>query len=120
MKATVRFVFGALDALRKTLHFLLLVLLFALLVMAGNPSSPVIPPQAALVLAPQGRLVEELSGTPLDRAFARASGQSDGEVLLRDVVAAIDVAATDDHIRLFDPDLLQLFFGFQANDRLMQ
>lgn len=105
VKATVGFVFGVLDALRKTLHFLLLVLLFTLLVMAGNPSSPVIPQQAALVLAPQGRLVEELSGSPLDRALARASGQNDGEVLLRDVVDAIDVAANDEHIRalVIDP-----------------
>ena len=105
VKAAFAFVFGVLDALRKTLHFLLLVLLFSLLVMAGNPSSPVIPPQAALVLAPQGRLVEELSGTPLDRALARASGQNDGEVLLRDVVEAIDVAANDGHIRalVIDP-----------------
>jgi len=100
-----RAVFGALDALRKTLHFVLLVLLFAVLVMAGNPSSPVLPDQAALVLAPQGRLVEELSGDPLDRALARASGESDGEVLLRDLVTAVNVAANDKRIRalVIDP-----------------
>ena len=96
--ALFRFVFGALDALRKTLHFLLLVLLFSLLVVAGNPSSPVIPQKAALVLAPQGRLVEELSGTPFDRALARASGETNGEVLLRDLVAAVDAATADERI----------------------
>jgi protease-4 len=98
IKSLFRFVFGALDALRKTLHFLLLVLLFSLLVVAGNPGSPVIPEQAALVLSPQGRLVEELSGTPFDRALARASGESNGEVLLRDLVAAVDAAAKDKRI----------------------
>ena len=98
IKAVFGFVFGALDALRKTLHFLLLVLLFSLLVVAGKPGSPVVPDKAALVLAPQGRLVEELSGTAFDRALARASGETNGEVLLRDVVAAIDAAAADKHI----------------------
>ncbi len=105
IKAVFGFVFGVLDVLRKSLHFLLLLLLFALLVAAVNPGSPVIPQKAALVLAPQGRLVEELSGTPFDRALARASGESNGEVLLRDVVAAIDAAAVDSHIRalVIDP-----------------
>lgn len=98
LKAVFGFVFGALDALRKTLHFLLLVLLFSLLVVAGHPGSPVIPDKAALVLAPQGRLVEELSGTAFDRALARASGDTNGEVLLRDLVAAIDAAAADKRI----------------------
>ena len=105
----VKFFFGMLDALRKTLHFLLLVLLFGLLAAAGNPGSPVVPDSAALVFAPQGRIVEELSGSPFDRALARASGENQGEVLLRDVVAAIDAAADDERIRalVIDPSGLE-------------
>ncbi|MFM7067103.1 MAG: signal peptide peptidase SppA [Gammaproteobacteria bacterium] len=107
--AVIRFFFGLLDALRKTLHFLLLVMLFGLIAAAGNPGSPVVPASAALVLAPQGRLVEELSGSPFERALARASGETAGEILLRDVVAAIDAATEDERIQalVIDPSGLE-------------
>lgn len=92
--------FHTLDFLRKTLHFLLLLLLFGLVAAAGNPSLPVVPEKVALILAPEGRLVEELSGDAFDRALARASGETRGEVLVRDVVDAIQAAATDKRIRV--------------------
>jgi protease-4 len=92
--------FHTLDFLRKTLHFLLLLLLFGLVAAVGNPSSPVVPEKVALVLAPEGRLVEELSGDAFDRALARASGETRGEVLVRDVVDAIHAAAKDKRIRV--------------------
>ncbi len=50
-------------------------MLFGALLAAGQTELPYVPDDAALVLSPQGYLVEELSGDPLDRALSRASGE---------------------------------------------
>ena len=61
----------ALDGLRKVLHLILLLVLFGLLIAASQTELPYVPDRAALVLTPEGYLVEELSGDPLDaRAVA--------------------------------------------------
>ncbi|MGH8153020.1 MAG: signal peptide peptidase SppA, partial [Rhodanobacteraceae bacterium] len=63
----------------------------------------------ALVLQPQGTLVEQYSIDALQRAVARAAGQPVGQVQVRDLVAAIDHAAHDPRITriLLDPSDLQ-------------
>jgi hypothetical protein len=60
-----------LDGTRKVLH--LLVLLFVLLLVLASlaPNVPRIPAAGALVLAPEGDIVEQLSGNPLERAVCR-------------------------------------------------
>ncbi|MEJ0006182.1 MAG: hypothetical protein WDM77_07300 [Steroidobacteraceae bacterium] len=77
-----------------------------LLVIAGfvigalHSSVPHIPEQAALVVAPTGTLVEQLSGDPLTRAVAQARGQAHAETLLWDLTDAIRAAAKDARIRV--------------------
>ena len=72
MKAIATF-FGllwrGLDALRKVLHLIVLLVIFIFVLVALSPSIPIVPQKAALVLAPQGALVEQLAGDPLDRAI---------------------------------------------------
>ncbi len=54
--------------------------------------------QTALVLAPQGELVEQFSADPASRAFARMLGEEQPETQLRDVLHAIEKAAKDPRI----------------------
>lgn len=95
----------ALDGLRKVLHLILLLVLFGVLILAGQSELPYVPDQAALVLSPQGQLVEELSGDPLERALARATGEGLSETRLRDLVDVVDHARDDDRIRALVLDL---------------
>ena len=67
---------------------------------ALRSSVPRIPDQAALVVAPTGTLVEQLSGDPLSRAVAQARGQGHAETLLWDLTDAIRAAAKDSRIRV--------------------
>lgn len=97
--AVLRGVWHALDGLRKVLHLLLLLFLFGALLAASRTSLPIVPRSAALVLAPEGFLVEEESGDPLERALARAAGDERVETRLRDLVDVVDQARDDDRIR---------------------
>jgi protease-4 len=92
-------VFRGLDRIRKVLHFILLVGGFVLLISALSPQQPVVPASAALILAPEGELVEQLSGDPLDRALARAQGIGVSETLVSDLVEAIRQARGDRRIK---------------------
>jgi protease-4 len=77
-----------------------------LLVIAGfvlgalHSSVPHIPDQAALVVAPTGTVVEQLTGDTLSRAVAQARGQEHVETLLWDLTDAIRAAAKDSRIRV--------------------
>src|SRR5690606_21838669 len=98
----IRILFGigrALDRLRKVLHFLLLVFI-ALIVLSLFGQGPIVPERAALVVAPQGLLVDQLSGDPLSLAIARAGGTPLAETLLRSVVNAIRAGRDDPRIKV--------------------
>ncbi|MBX3703832.1 MAG: signal peptide peptidase SppA [Steroidobacteraceae bacterium] len=103
--AVLKGVWYALDGLRKVLHLLLLLLLFGVLLAASHTALPIIPRSAALVLAPQGFLVEEESGDPLERALADATGEGRSETRLRDLVDVVDHARDDPRIRALVLDL---------------
>ena len=92
------FVWRALDALRKVLHLIVLLVLFLGIAAALSPSIPIVPHKAALVIAPQGTLVEQLAGDPFERAIAELYGQQRAETLVRDLTDAIEAAKTDDRI----------------------
>ncbi|HEU4516956.1 MAG TPA: signal peptide peptidase SppA [Steroidobacteraceae bacterium] len=106
--SVVKGVWFALDGLRKVLHLILLLALFGLLLAASQSELPFVPDKAALVLTPRGQLVEELSGDPLDRALARASGEFLGETRIRDLVDVVDEARDDDRIQALVLDLEKL------------
>lgn len=95
----LRYLGHFLDVLRKTLHLIVLLVFFSVLIFAVSPSAPLVPSTAALVISPQGALVEQLSGDAWNRAIAEASGEQDSEVLLRDIVEAVNRARTDRRIK---------------------
>jgi protease IV len=99
------FVWRILEGIRKVLHLILLLVLFGFVLAALHTSIPIIPRSAALVIAPEGELVEQLSSDPLRRAFGQASGGPAPETLLKDVIDAIQAAKTDSRIKLIVLDL---------------
>jgi len=94
-----------LDGLRRFLHLLLLLLIFGFVIGAMRGSIPVVPSKAALVLAPEGDLVEQLSGEPIERAINEARGQGRAETLLWDLTDGIRAAAKDKRIQALVIDL---------------
>jgi protease IV len=99
------FLWRALDALRKVLHLIVLLVVFGIIVAVISPNIPLVPASAALVIAPQGALVEQLSGDPLERAIAEAYGSGNAETLVRDLIEAIEAAKKDERIKVLVLDL---------------
>jgi protease IV len=94
-----------LEGIRKVLHLALLLVIFGFILAALHTSAPIVPRSAALIIAPQGELVEQLSGDPVRRAFGEASGGPAPETLLRDITEAIAAAKSDSRIKLIVLDL---------------
>jgi protease-4 len=67
-----------------------------------------VPRSAALVIDPQGEIVEQLAADPVRRAIGEASGGPAPETLLRDVTDAITAAKDDSRIKLIVLDLGEL------------
>lgn len=102
-----------LDFLRKTLHLILLLLLFGFLVGLLAKSTPKILAKGALVVAPRGEIVEQLSGDPIERALSEAQGENINETLLWDLLDGIRSAKTDDRVAALFLDLDWLSGGGQ-------
>ncbi|MCP4899403.1 MAG: signal peptide peptidase SppA [bacterium] len=79
--------------------FFIAVFVFVLSLLFGSGGVK-IEDSSALVIAPRGTIVEQLSGDPLDRAMAELMGTSTTETLLRDITDAIEAAADDDRIKV--------------------
>ena len=105
LRAVLSGIWRGLDGLRRVLHLILLIVIFGVILWAVSSSLPGVPDRAALVVQPQGSLVEQLSGDPVQRAVENAQGQQRSETLLWDLVDAIRGAATDKHIRVLVLDL---------------
>jgi protease-4 len=101
----LHWIWSGLDGLRKVLHLLLLLIIFGSLWAVFSRSIPLVPDRAALVIAPQGPLVEQHTGDALERAVAESLRQLPSETLLRDVVDAIEAAGKDDRISALYLDL---------------
>lgn len=95
----IRWVWSGLDVTRKVLHFLLLILLFGLLLAGLGGPALRIPDGAALIIDPEGELVEQLAGDPLERVLGEVEGDGVQQVLVRDLVDSIEAAAADDRIK---------------------
>lgn len=98
-------VWRGLDVLRRLLHLVLLLALFGFVIGVLHKATPTVPAKAALVVAPEGRLVEQLSGDSLERAVERAQGEGVRQTRLWTLVAAIRAAAHDNRIRVLVLDL---------------
>ena len=99
-------IWRAAEGVRKVLHLVVLLLVAGVLIAGvATQEQPRVPAQAALTVAPEGALVEQLSGGVLERALAEAQGVDVGETLLKDLVDAIRAAADDDRIEalVLDP-----------------
>jgi protease-4 len=95
----LRFLWSGLDALRKVLHLLLLLALFAGAWALLSRPIPLVPHGAALVIAPQGPVVEQFEGDPIERAIAEGLRRQPTQTLLRDLVESVESARDDDRIR---------------------
>ena len=84
------------------LFFGLLFLILVLFVVAmgkGASSNRALQDRTSLVIAPEGRLVEQFSADPVSRALAKAIGDNSAEeVQLRDLIRALDAAREDKKI----------------------
>jgi protease-4 len=102
-----------LDALRKALHLIVLLVIFGVLIGVLRSSVPRIPSKAALLIVPEGQLVEQLSGEPLERALQESRGEAHRETLLWDLTDSIRVAASDPRIPAIALDLQKFEGGTQ-------
>ncbi len=94
----VRGFWRALDFSRRVVFNLIFLLIVILILAAiGKDSQPVLE-KTALVLNPEGAIVEQYTVDPASRMLAKALGEETAEVQLRDIVRAIDVAAKDGNI----------------------
>ena len=99
MRKFFGWVFRGLDGLRKILHLLLLLVIFGFVVGGLSGSIPKLPNDAALVLKPEGEIVEQPSADPFELALAEARGLGSGETTLRDLTEAIGAARDDKRIK---------------------
>ena len=89
-----------LTAFRIAVFNILFLIVLALLVrVIFFPGDEIIVDEKnTLVLAPEGYIVEEYTGTPMQRAIDEALGQEVPETRLRDLLAALEHAASDERI----------------------
>lgn len=106
-------IFRGLDILRRFLHLVLLLLIFGIVVGALRTSIPHIADHSALVIQPYGEIVEQLTGSPVDQALARAQGDSLPETLLWDLTDALKAAKKDPRITAVVLDLNYMTGGGQ-------
>ena len=117
-----RFFIGLWDAMNFTRRLIFNLVFFALLIMLlavignGDRVEPLLD-DTALVIAPEGALVEQYSIDPATRAVTRALGDETGEVQLRDLLRALDQARTDDRIARVVLQLDKLGGGGMASRR---
>ncbi len=95
----LRALWYGLNTIRRILSLILLLAIFGIL-LAGALGQPVaVPSSAALVINPTGILVEQLEGSPLDRALAEVNNDAPPQTLLRDVTDSLERAVDDDRIK---------------------
>ena len=99
------------NGLRKVLHLLLLLFIFAVFVGAVSGGPPLLSKKAALVIKPSGALVEQLAGDPYERALGELLGEAPAQTLVKDIVDALEFARTDDRITVVHLDLSGLGSG---------
>jgi protease-4 len=87
------------DRFRRILHLFFLLFILSVLATLFSQPRPVVPASAALVISPEGLIVDQLSGDPLQRALALAQGIDFGETLLSDLIEAVRQGAEDRRIK---------------------
>jgi protease-4 len=93
------------DAVRKVLHLLILLIIFSVFIGALSSTGPLIAAKSALVIRPVGTIVEQLEGDPYDRALAELMENAEAQTLVQDVVDGLAYAKEDDRIAAVFLDL---------------
>lgn len=99
------YVWTGADALRKALHLLILLVIFSFVLGALFASAPGLPDEAALVIRPQGNLVDQLRGDPFERARRKLTQDERPETLVQDIVDGLEFAKEDNRIKAVVFDL---------------
>jgi len=95
-----RGLWGAVDTTRRLMvNLLFLVIVILLLAAAFSTSKPEIANKTALVIAPEGVLVEQLAAKTFEQMLDEATGEAPAETLLKDVIDAIDAGRDDDRVQ---------------------
>ena len=83
---------------RRLVFNIIFVFLVIVFVVAFRSGAGRLQERTTLVLDPKGRVVEQFTSAPVQRAFASAFGDKVREVQLRDILQVLDAAARDPHI----------------------
>jgi protease IV len=111
IRRTLYFMWRVVDVTRRLLFnllFLFFLMIFLMALLVGEEED--VPEGAALVLAPEGEIVEQLSYVPPVVLLLREGVEEEvkEETLLRDLVEAIELAREDERIGALVLDLDQL------------
>lgn len=97
---------GAIDATRRVaINLLFLLIVVVLLAAVFSKDDPKIAEKTALVVAPEGQLVEQLTAKSFEQMLEEVQGTAVPETLLKDVIDAIEAASGDDRIQVLVLDL---------------
>lgn len=104
-KKIIRF----LESVGRVLRVLVWIFIIGVIVAASGHKGPTVPADHyALLVHPMGQLVEQLSDSPLSLSELAVASDGQTETLLRDLVAAIATAATDNHVKCIVLDVSDL------------
>ena len=96
---------GVDGARRVFVNLIFVALVIVLLVFLFSDDDPDIADTTALVIAPKGQLVEQLTGQSIERMIDEARGAVPPETLVKDVVDAIEAGKDDDRVQALVLDL---------------
>ena len=105
LKSIFVFLWAGADGLRKVLHMLLLLFVFMLFLVTLSSEPYGLQSESALVIRPQGSIVEQLEGSAYDRAVEEFVGEGKVQTLLTDILDGLKLAKDDDRIRAVVLDL---------------
>jgi len=100
------------------LNLLFLLFVYLVFLAVQSPQTFRLKPDSTLVIRPYGKVVEQYTTTPLDRAIEEATGQERSETRLRDMLEAIHRAAGDSDIiqLVIDPNYMTAIGLAALND----
>ena len=99
---------GVDQARRLVVNILFLILLAAVISWFLADDIPKVPKTTALVVAPYGNLVEQLSADPDERVILALLDERQPETLMKTMIEAIEAAKDDDRIQVLFLDLSRM------------
>ena len=101
MKRILRGIWNTIDTSRRVvINLLFVVIVVAVIAAMFSDDTPEVAETTALVIAPEGQLVEQLTAKSLEQLMDEARGTAEPETLLKDVIDAIEAARDDDRVEV--------------------